>query len=87
MTATRTVPVVAVDLETDPIAMGFAVSLARPGGNLTGTFLDLPEFSAKRLEILKETMPMIKRVAALWDPALDRSPVTALERTAGTLGL
>ena len=87
MTATRTVPVVAVDLETDPIAMGFAASLARPGGNLTGTFLDLPDFSAKRLEILKETMPMIKRVAALWDPALDRSPVTALERAAGALGL
>ena len=41
-------------------------SRARPGGNLTGTFLDLPELSAKRLEILKETMPIIKRVAALW---------------------
>ncbi len=42
--ATSTIPTVAVDLESDPIAMGYIKSLARPGGTLTGMFLDLPEF-------------------------------------------
>jgi putative ABC transport system substrate-binding protein len=87
MGATRTIPVVAIDLETDPVASGFAASLARPGGNMSGFFLDLAEFSAKRLELLKETLPQIKRVVALWDPVLDRAPVTSLERAADTLGL
>ena len=87
MTQTRTIPIVAVDLETDPVAAGFAATLARPGGNLTGFFLDLPEFSAKRLELLKETVPGIRRVVALWDPALDKAPVTSLERAATALSL
>ena len=42
-TATATIPIVAVDLESDPVANGWAASLARPGGNITGVFLDLPE--------------------------------------------
>jgi len=87
MGATRTIPVVAIDLETDPVASGFAASLARPSGNMTGFFLDLAEFSAKRLELLKETLPKLRRVVALWDPVLDRAPVTSLERAANTLGL
>jgi len=85
--ATRAIPVVAIDLETDPVASGFAASLARPGGNMTGFFLDLAEFSAKRLELLKPTLPRIQRVVALWDPVLDKGPVTSLERAANTLGL
>ena len=42
-TATQTVPIVGIDLEVDPVASGYAASLARPGGNLTGVFLDMPE--------------------------------------------
>ncbi|HTS51815.1 MAG TPA: ABC transporter substrate-binding protein [Burkholderiales bacterium] len=87
MGATRKIPVVAVDLETDPVAQGFASSLAHPGGNLTGFFLDLPEFSAKRLEILKETLPTVTRVVALWDPAMDRGPVNAVRSAAQALNL
>jgi len=87
MAETRSIPVVAVDLETDPIAAGFAATLARPGSNLTGLFLDLPEFSAKRLELLKEILPGTRRVLALWDPALDRAPVASLERAAAALSL
>jgi putative ABC transport system substrate-binding protein len=87
MGATRKIPIVAVDLETDPVASGFASSLARPGGNLTGFFLDLPEFSAKRLEILKETLPTITRVAAIWDPSLERGPMNGLMSAARTLNL
>jgi putative tryptophan/tyrosine transport system substrate-binding protein len=87
MAATRDIPVVAIDLETDPVASGYAVNLARPGGNMTGFFLDLPEFSAKRLELLKEAIPQVRRVVALWDPVLDRAPVTSLEAAADALGL
>jgi putative ABC transport system substrate-binding protein len=87
MGATRKIPVVAVDLETDPVAQGFASSLAHPGGNLTGFFLDLPEFSAKRLEILKETLPTVTRVAALHDPAMDAGPVNGVRNAAPRLNL
>jgi putative ABC transport system substrate-binding protein len=87
MGATRRVPVVAVDFETDPVARGYASSLARPGGNLTGFFLDLPEFSAKRLEILKETLPTVTRVAALWDPSMDEGPVNAVKSAAQGLNV
>src|SRR3984893_3549010 len=44
--ATRTIPIVAIDLETDPVASGAAGTLARPGGNITGVFLDFPDFAA-----------------------------------------
>ena len=80
--ATREVPIVAVDLETDPVASGFATSLAHPGGNLTGFFLDLPEFSAKRLEVLKEALPTVSRVLVLWDPSLDRTPMSGMDAAA-----
>ncbi len=88
MGATRKIPVVAVDLETDPVARGFASSLAHPRGNLTGLFLDLPGFSAKRLEILKETLPtVVNRVAALHDPALDTGPIDGVRNAAQKLKL
>jgi putative ABC transport system substrate-binding protein len=87
MSATRKIPVVAVDLETDPVASGFAVSLAHPAGNLTGFFLDLPEFSAKRLQILKETLPKVTRVAAIWDPAMEEGPIRAVRNAARGLNL
>jgi len=85
--ATRTIPIVAVDLETDPVGRGFVTSLAQPGGNLTGIFLDLPDFSAKRLEILKEILPGLSRVMILWDPSMDLAPLSGLESGAQALGL
>lgn len=63
------VPIVALDLETDPVKTGLAKSLAHPGGNVTGLFFDFPEFSGKLLELLTEAKPGLSRVAALWDPA------------------
>jgi putative tryptophan/tyrosine transport system substrate-binding protein len=59
--ATLSVPIVAVDLESDPVANGWAASLARPGGNVTGIFLDLPGFSAKTLQLLREAVPVTPR--------------------------
>jgi putative ABC transport system substrate-binding protein len=65
--ATNTVPiVVALDYETDPVAAGWVASLARPAGNLTGLFLDQPEMSAKLLQLLRECVPGLTRVAVLW---------------------
>jgi putative ABC transport system substrate-binding protein len=66
--ATTTIPIVALDLESDPVKSGLVKSIARPGGNLTGLFFDFPEFSAKWLQLLAEAVPDISRLAVLWDP-------------------
>jgi putative tryptophan/tyrosine transport system substrate-binding protein len=65
--ATSTIPIVGLDLESDPVARGWAVSLARPGGNVTGWFLDLPELAGKQIELLKEAVPKLSQLAVLWD--------------------
>lgn len=64
-----TIPIVAFDLESDPVADGLINSLSRPGGQITGVFFDFPEFSKKWLELLKQPMPHLTTVAVLWDPA------------------
>src|SRR5215510_8691663 len=60
--ATSTIPIV-MALDADPVANGFVASLARPGGNITGLSTLAPEISGKRLELLKETVPRLSRVA------------------------
>ena len=73
--ATKTIPIVASDLETDPVAAGIAATLARPGGNVTGVYFDLgPDFSAKWMQLLKEAIPRLPSVVVLRDPAIIRSP-------------
>jgi putative ABC transport system substrate-binding protein len=85
--ATTTIPIVAVDLESDPVANGWAASLGRPGGNVTGIFLDLPELSAKCLQMLRETVPKLAKLGVLWDPATGSVPLQALEKVTGSLSL
>jgi putative tryptophan/tyrosine transport system substrate-binding protein len=68
--ATTAIPIVAVDLESDPVALKFAANLGRPAGNVTGLFLDFPELSGKWLEFLKSAMPNFQRAAVLYDPAI-----------------
>jgi putative ABC transport system substrate-binding protein len=68
--ASRTIPIVFTGV-SDPVAAELVDSLARPGGNLTGFTNIAPVLSGKRLELLKETVPKLSRVAVLWDP---RSP-------------
>jgi putative tryptophan/tyrosine transport system substrate-binding protein len=65
--ATRTVPIVFYSVG-DPVAIGLVDSLGRPGRNITGFSNMSPVLAGKRLEILKETVPKLSRVALLWDP-------------------
>ena len=85
--ATASIPIVAYDLESDPVASGFAASLARPGGNITGAFLDQPELSAKQLQLLREAVPRLTRVAVLWDSPAAELQFTAVEEAAQKLGM
>jgi putative ABC transport system substrate-binding protein len=80
--ATSTVPIVGVDLETDPMGVGWVKSLARPGGNLTGFFLDIPELGGKQLQFLAEAVPRLQRVAVLWDAQVGSSQFKATEGAA-----
>ena len=64
---TQTIPIVMAN-STDPVGTGFVTSLARPGGNVTGLTNISPELSAKRLELLKEAVPGLSRVAIMWNP-------------------
>ena len=83
--ATSTIPVVAVDLESDPVASGFVHALAKPGGNITGVFMDFPDLAGKWLEILKAIVPTLARVAVLWDPATGPAQLEAARRAARLL--
>src|SRR6266508_2545871 len=65
--ATTTIPIVTIS--ADPVGTGLIASLARPGGNITGLSVVGPEISGKQLELVNETLPKVKRVAFVWDPA------------------
>jgi putative ABC transport system substrate-binding protein len=67
--ATKTIPIVMVGLGSDPVRAGLVESLARPGGNVTGLTALTRELGGKRLELLKEAVPKLSRVAVLYDPA------------------
>jgi putative tryptophan/tyrosine transport system substrate-binding protein len=84
--ATTTLPVV-MGSTGDPIALGLATNLARPGGNITGSTNLGPELAAKRLELLKEAMPRIARVAFLVNPADPPTAIEAMESVAKALKL
>jgi putative tryptophan/tyrosine transport system substrate-binding protein len=84
---TSTLPIVALDLEADPVASGFVQSLARPGGNLTGLFFDFAEFSGKWLEMMGEIIPGLKHAAAVWDPGTGPVQIDAALAVAKTRGV
>ena len=66
--ATSTIPIICVS-HAAPVESGHVVSLARPGGNITGLSIMLPETSVKTMELLKEAVPTLSRLAVVWDPA------------------
>src|SRR5438067_265388 len=80
--ATSTIPIVGIELEVDPVEAALVASIARPGGNITGLFLDLSELSGKHLQILKEIIPGASRVAVLGNPHINAAQLRELERVA-----
>src|SRR5882762_3937280 len=85
---TRTIPIVMAVIG-DPIAAGVVPSLARPGGNITGLASMSPEIDGKRLELLKELVPGVSRIAALWNPTNPNNAarIKQVEAAAKTLHL
>jgi putative ABC transport system substrate-binding protein len=73
MNATKTIPIVMSGVGIDPVKAGFVESLARPGGNVTGLTNLTTELGGKRLELPKEAVPKLARVAVLYDPAIPGS--------------
>jgi putative ABC transport system substrate-binding protein len=85
--ATKTIPIVAIDLETDAVASGVAASLAHPGGNITGVFLDFPDFTAKWIELLVESNAKLTRIGVLWDPITGSVQMEAVKKAAGSMNI
>jgi putative ABC transport system substrate-binding protein len=89
--ATKTIPIVFAGV-ADPVADGLVASLARPGGNVTGLSSLAPQLVAKRLELLKEAVPGVSRVAILWQPGsgmegTDKKTLKDAEVAARALGV
>src|SRR6476660_2682576 len=85
--ATRTIPIAGIDLEIDPVEAGMVASIARPGGNVTGMFLDLSVLSSKHLELIKEIIPGTSRVAILANHDINASQLRELNRVASSLSV
>jgi putative tryptophan/tyrosine transport system substrate-binding protein len=87
--ATRTIPIVFIAVDYDPVALGYVAGLPRPGGNITGVFLRQVELTAKRLDLLKEAVPALTGVAVFADvfTSDDSEQMQAAEAAAGRLGV
>jgi putative tryptophan/tyrosine transport system substrate-binding protein len=85
--ATLTIPIVMI--VGDPVAAGLVVSLARPGGNLTGLTFFFAEICAKRVELIKEAIPALTRIAVFINPANPSHPIalSVMQRTASALAV
>jgi putative tryptophan/tyrosine transport system substrate-binding protein len=84
---TKRTPIVAIDLETDPVQTGLVSSYARPGGLVTGLFLDLPSLATKWIELIRELVPGLERIAFVWQPASGRSQLDVALGAAQGLGI
>ena len=85
--AAGAIPIVATDLQVDPVATGLAASLARPGNNVTGLFLDFPSMMGKWVELLREVVPKMRRATVLWDANTGSSQLDALAIVAKSVGI
>jgi len=85
--ATTEIPIVMVGLGSDPVSLGFVDNLRRPGGNITGIYSLLSGLESKRLEILKQAMPQVSRVAVLRHPPFGENALPDLQRAGKALKL
>ena len=85
--ATTAIPIIMVGYGGDPVRTGLVASLARPGGNITGSTLLFPDLSAKRLQLLREAVPKVGRVAVLWNPTTKAQDWKEVQMAAPALGL
>jgi putative tryptophan/tyrosine transport system substrate-binding protein len=87
MRATTTVPIVGIDLESDPVASGFVKTLARPGGNVSGIWMDVPEIAGKQIQFLREVLPTFTRLGVLWDDRINALQLDAAVTASRTLNI
>lgn len=85
--ATRDIPIIALDLESDPVASGYVASLAVPGGNITGLFLDAPSLAAKWLQQVREVVLDARKMAVLWDANTGEYQLRALSAAVKTMSV
>jgi putative ABC transport system substrate-binding protein len=84
---TKTTPIVAIDMETDPIKTGLIANYAQPGGNVTGLFLDVPSLATKWIELMREVVPGLERIAFAWQRSSGRSQLDIALGAAHSLGI
>jgi putative tryptophan/tyrosine transport system substrate-binding protein len=72
MRVTTTIPIIGLDLESDPVTSGFVKTLARPGGNVSGLWMDLPEIAGKQIQFLREVIPNLNRLGVVWDDRIGK---------------
>ncbi len=85
--ATRTIPIVMRGVMQDPVKAGYVVSLARPGGNITGLSNLESKMHPKRLELLKKAFPRISRVAIFWPPGQEKAAIQEIQAVAQAWGI
>ena len=79
MRATTTIPIIGLDLEADPVAEGFVRALAKPGGNVTGIWMDIPEIAGKQIQFLREMLPSLNRLGVIWDDQIGQPQFVELQ--------
>jgi len=84
---TTTQPIVAIDLETDPVRSRLIASFGRPGSNVTGLFMDQASLTGKWFELLREIAPSIERIALVWDPNTGPDQLDAAKAAAFRIGI
>jgi len=87
MRATTTLPIMGIDLEADPVASGFVKTLARPGGNVTGIWMDLPELTGKQIQFLREVLPSLNRLGVVWDVQIGHLQLAELQAVSRRVGI
>ena len=87
MRASTAIPILAVDLESDPVASGFVKTLARPGGNVTGIWMDLPEIAGKQVQFLREVLPSLNRLGVVWDDRIGQPQFAELQSISRTANM